>query len=69
MRAPKKIDHFDQQGVRWDPPSRNWLVDQFLVKDKSATRIAAEIGAHLHTVLGWIHKHEISTGYGTGGKS
>ena len=59
MRAPERKKHLAKEGIRWVPPCKEWLWDQYVTRSKSARQISREVGAHVHTVLKWIHRMDI----------
>jgi len=57
MKAPVK--HVSVGGrVTWTPPDKEWLERQYVVLEKSGSKIALEIGAGTgaHLIYGWLER-------------
>lgn len=52
-----------KKGRHWRHPKpywqRDWLLEEYATKGRSATEIAAEFGCHENNILYFLHKHEI----------
>lgn len=55
MRAPKQ----QANKYYWDPPDKEWLVDQYLTQGQSARVIADKVGATRPTVVTWLKDQEV----------
>ncbi len=54
-RFPKGT-HWRPRKPHWD---KSWLENEYVIKGKSTTQIAAEIGCHPNNILFWLDKYNI----------
>lgn len=48
-------------GKRFYGLTREWLIDEYIHKDKSMWQIADEIGATAHAIMVWLRKHNVQS--------
>lgn len=56
MRAPWHREKFSH----WIPPDMEWLEDQYLTQEKSASQIAREVGTDVGRVFKWLRESQIT---------
>jgi transposase len=56
----ERVGHFQKENPKYSMPSRDWLFDQYIEKNKSIREIATEIGCSVGPIIGWLRKHGIT---------
>lgn len=57
IHPPLKVG--EENGARFYGITREWLVDEYIRKDKSAKQIAGDVGTSAHAVIQWLRKNDV----------